>query len=292
MPVSDAARKAVIEASGGLCEIFHDTPIEGSMIVHPRHQGMGGASEDSPCNDPNVLLYGCFACHDLVDGRSKHAPLVIARFDRRERLLDIMDIERRPIPHEQIFFHQWPLWKAAIDEYPQLVDALRRRNEAEFDLAKSLAFFRPGKGPELFRVNQEIKEMGTKADFRTFLTLIGVTFSEATELMPIGDWLNTEDMSSARGIDINAIDALRKAPDEEVERLLGLAERLPDFWKAVEEMRGKKSGKRSHYMTHDPKTGELEDIGLHAATPDIEKAFNLIRGHTVRPASEENYDAI
>ena len=120
MPVSHEARQAVIAASGGYCEIFHEVPTEGTMIVHSVHQGSGGMPEDAECNDPNVLLWGCKECHDLVDGRSKHAPMVIARFDRSERLLDIMDIERRPIPHEQIFYHQWPIWKAAIAEYPPL----------------------------------------------------------------------------------------------------------------------------------------------------------------------------
>jgi len=287
MPVSDAARKAVIEASGGLCEIFHDTPVEGSMIVHPRHQGMGGASEDAECNDPNVLLYGCFACHDLVDGRSKHAPLVIARFDRGERLLDIMDIERRPIPHEQIFFHQWPLWKAAIAEYPQLVDALRRRNEAEFDLAKSLARFRPCKNaPELFRVCPEVKEM-SKATFWTFVSLLGMTSSDAKELMPIGDWLNEAGMDSVRGVSIDAIDALRRVPEDDVERLMGLTARLPLFWAEVDKLTADKHGRRSHYLAHNPETGELEDLGLLAVEPDVAEAFALIKGRIVRGSKEE-----
>ena len=282
MPVSKEARQAVIDASGGYCEIFHEFPTEGSMIVHSHHQGHGGMPEDAECNDPNVLLYGCFACHDLVDGRSKHAPLVIARFDRKEHLLDIMDIERRPIPHERIFFHQWPIWEAAIAEYPQLVDALRRRNEAEFDLAKSLSHFRPTKkGPELFRVCPEVKEFGVKANFRTFLKLIGMTFSEATELFPIGDWLNAEDMSSARGIDINAIDALRQAPEEEVERLMGLTATLPKFYDEVDKVRMKKSGRRSHYWQWDEATGNAVDLGLHVVTPDIEEAFLLFKGNMV-----------
>jgi len=286
MPISDAARKAVIEASGGLCEIFHDTPVEGSMIVHPRHQGMGGAIEEAECNDPNVLLYGCFACHDLVDGRSKHAPLVIARFDRSERLLDIMDIERRPIAHERIFFHQWPIWRTAIAEYPQLVDALRRRNEAEFDLAQSLAFFRPGKGPELFRVCPEIKQM-QKATFWTFVSLLGMTSADAKDLMPVGEWLNEVRMDSVRGISIDAIDALRQAPDDEVERLMGLTEKPPLFWDEIDKLTPNRHGRRSHYLAHNPETGELEDLGLLAVEPDVAEVFNLIKGRIVKGGKEE-----
>ena len=257
------------------------------MIVHPRHQGMGGASEDAECNDPDKLIWGCKPCHDLVDGRSKHAPLVIARFDRSERQLDIMDIERRPIAHERIFFHQWPLWKAAIAEYPQLVDALRRRNEAEFDLAKSLARFKPTKkGPELFRVNQEIKEMGAKATFFTFLSLIGMTASEAKELMPIGDWLSEFGMDSVRGVSMDAIDALMKASEEELGLLMGLTARLPEFWAEVDKMTSEKHGRRSHYLAHNPETGELEDLGLLAMEPDVAEAFALIKGRIVKGGKE------
>ena len=286
MPVSAEARQAVIAASGGMCEIFHEVPVEGSMIVHYEHQGSGGASEDSPCNDPNVLLYGCSECHDLVDGHTKHAPMVIARFDRRERVLDIMDIERRPIPHEKIFFHQWPIWKAAIAEYPQLVDALRRRNEAEFDLAKSLAHFKPSKKvPELFRVCPEIKQM-QGASFWTFVSMLGMTSSAAKELMPIGEWLNELGMESVRGLDIDAIDALRRVPEEEVERLMGLTARLPEFWAAIDELSADKHGRRSHYLAHNPETGELEDLGLLAVELDVAEAFALIKGRIVKGGKE------
>ena len=288
MPVSSEARQAVIAASGGYCELFHDTPVKGTMIVHTWHQGMGGAPEDAECNDPNKLIWGCQPCHDSADGRSKHAPLVIARFDRSERLLDIMDIERRPIPHEQIFFHQWPIWKAAIAEYPQLIDAVRRENEASFDVAKHLAPFKPTKkGPELFRVCQEIKEFGHKADFWTFVSLLGMTSAKAKDRIPIGDWLNETGMKSVRGVDIDAIDALRRVPEDEVERLMGLTARLPEFWAAIEELSADKHGRRSHYLAHNPETGELEDLGLLAVEPDVAEAFALIKGRIVKGGKEE-----
>lgn len=288
MPVSAKARQAVIEASGGYCEIFHDVPVEGSMICHYDHQGMGGAPEDAECNDPNVLLYGCKDCHDLVDGRSKHAPLVIARFSRSERQLDIMDIERRPIPHEQIFFHQWPMWRAAVAEYPQLVDAVRRQNEAAFDVAKHLAPFKPTKkGPELFRVCQEVKEFGAKATFWTFVSLLGMTSAKAKELMPIGAWLNDEGMDFMRGLDMDAIDALRQVSEEEAERLMGFVAKLPEFWDEVGKLTEDKHGRRAHYLAHNPDTGELEDLGLLAVEPDVAEAFALIKGRIVRGSKEE-----
>jgi len=281
MPVSADARKKVIEASGGMCELFHDIPVEGSMIVHSHHAGIGGMPEDAECNDPDVLLWGCKACHDRLDGRSGHNQPLIVEFSRSAGVLELVDEERRKISHDQIFFHQWPAWRAAVDEYPLLVDALRRRNEAEFDLAKSIAHFRPSKkAPELFRVCPAVTQL-QHADFRTFLSLIGMTFSEATELFPIGDWLNDGGMDSVRGLDLNAIDALRQAPEEEVTRLLGLTATLPKFYDEVDKVRVKKSGKRSHYWQWDEKTGKPTDLGLHHVTPDVAEAFMLFKGNVV-----------
>ena len=282
MPVSKAAREKVIKESGGFCELFHDTPVEGSMIVHTYHQGQGGMPEDAECNQPDKLLYGCKACHDRLDGRSGHNQPLIVEFSRSAGVLELVDEERRKISHDQIFFHQWPEWRAAVEEYPLLVDALRRRNEAEFDLAKSIAHFRPSKKtPELFRVCPEVAQFGVKASFRTFLKLIGMTFSEASELFPIGDWLNAEEMDSVRGWDINAIDAIRQIPDDEVDRLLGLTAKLPAFWDEVDKLRAEKTGKRAHYWQWDEKTGKPTDLGLHHVTPDVEEAFMLFKGNVV-----------
>ena len=290
MPISDKARKAVIKASGGYCEIFHEYPVEGNQIVHFRHQGMGGASKDAGCNDPNVLLYGCQECHDLVDGRLEHTPHKIVKFDRAARELAIMeygDEGYRRVPDERIFFHLKPQWDEALERYPKLVDAIRRRNEAEFDLATNLAPFRPTKkGPELFRVCPEIKEFGVRATFYTFISLLGMTSAAAKELMPVGDWLNEEGLDSMRGIDMDAIDALRRAPEEEVERLMGLAAKLPAFWEAIEKLNPNKHGRRTHYLSHNEETGELEDLGLLAVEPGVADAFCLIKGRIVRGGKE------
>jgi len=288
MSVSNATRQAVIKASGGMCELFHECPVEGSMIVHSTHQGSGGMPEDAECNQPDKLLYGCKECHDRLDGRLTHNQPLIVEFSRDAGVLEMVDEERRKIPHEQIFFHQWPKWRAAVEEYPLLVDALRRRNEAEFDLAKSIAHFRPSKkAPELFRVCPEVAQFGVKASFRTFLKLIGMTYSNARELFPIGAWLNAEEMDSVRGLDINAIDAIRQIPEEEVERLLGLTAELPAFWDEVDKLRAKKTGRRNNYMTYNEATGELEDLGLLKVEPDVEDAFALIKGRYVRGGRDE-----
>ena len=156
MSVSADARKKVIEASGGMCELFHDTPTEGSMIVHSIHQGQGGMPESAVCNQPDKLLWGCRECHDRLDGRSGHNQPIIVYFTRSKGDLEMVDEERRKISHDRIFFHQWPTWREAVETYPILVDSIRRRNEAEFDLAKALAYFKPTKrGPELWRVCPE-----------------------------------------------------------------------------------------------------------------------------------------
>jgi len=286
MPVSAEARKKVIEASGGMCELFHDVPVEGSMIVHSIHQGQGGMPESAVCNQPDKLLWGCKSCHDRLDGRSGHNQPLIVYFTRSEGDLELVDEERRKISHDQIFFHQWPTWRAAVEEYPLLVDALRRRNEAEFDLAKALAYFKPTKkGPELFRVCPEVKQM-QHATFWTFISLLGMTSATAKELMPVGAWLNEEKMESVRGVDLDAIDALRRVPAEDVERLLGLTSRPPLFWSEVAALSENKHGRRTHYMTHNTETGELEDLGLLAIEPDVAEAFALIRGCYVKGGKE------
>jgi len=286
MPVSADARKKVIEASGGFCELFHDVPTEGSMIVHSHHAGIGGMPEDADCNDPDVLLWGCKSCHDRLDGRLNHNQPLIVEFSRSAGVLQLVDEERRHIPHKHIFFNQWPVWKHAIERYPVLVDSIRRRNEAEFDLAKALAYFKPTKkGPELFRVCPEVKQM-QHATFWTFISLLGMTSATAKELMPVGAWLNEEGMESVRGVDLDAIDAIRKVPEEDVERLLGLTSRPPLFWSEVAALSENKHGRRTHYMTHNTETGELEDLGLLAIEPDVAEAFALIRGCYVKGGKE------
>ena len=287
MPVSKAAREKVIKESCGYCELFHDVPIEGSMIVHSHHAGIGGMPEDADCNDPDVLLWGCKSCHDRLDGRSGRNQPLIVEFSRNAGVLEMVDEERRKISHDQIFFHQWPKWRSAVEEYPLLVDALRRRNEAEFDLAKSIAHFRPSKKtPELFRVCPEVAQFGAKASFRTFLTLIGLPFSEALGLFPIGDWLNSEEMDSVRGLDINAIDALRKIPEDDVERLMGLTAKLPEFWAEVDKVRTKRKTNRAHYWQLDEETGKTKYLGFLQVTPDVAEAFALIKGRYVRGGKE------
>jgi len=285
--VSTEARAAVVKRSHGWCELFHDTPVEGSMIVHTDHQGMGGAAEDAECNDPNKLIWGCKACHDLADGRLKAATHVFEGVNLGAGELEIFDSGRHRLPHEQIFFYQIPTWLQAAEEYPELVDAVRRMNEASFDVAKHLALFKPKrKGPELFRVCPEVKQM-SKASFDTFVSLLGMTKSKARDLLPTGNWLRSEDLSSVRGFDIDAIDALRQAPEEEFMRLIGLFPEPVKFWAAVDAATAKKHGRRSHYMRYSEDTGKLEDLGLHAVTPEVAEAFSLIKGSFVTPGEKE-----
>ena len=281
MPVSDAVRESVRQDARGWCELFHDVPVPGTMIVHTDHQGMGGAPADAECNDPNKLIWGCFECHERVDGRAKHAPEKIVRFDRAAGELEIVDIEMRKVDHSRIFFHNQAQWIEALDQYPVLADAVRRRNEAEYDLAKGLAYFKPRKGqPELFRVCPE----GREADFRKFVSLLGMTWSGAKELIPVGEWAHEQALDELmRGIDLDALDALRRVPEAEMIRLMGLARGKPaEFWAEVDKARKRKRGKRSHYLQLTP-DGRLQDIGLHDADPQTEEAFALVKGVVVRP---------
>ena len=128
----------------------------------------------------------------------------------------------------------------------------------------------------------EVKQFGQKADFKTFLKLIGMTFSEAIGLFPIGDWLNSEGMDSVRGLDINAIDALRQMPDSVVERLIGLTAELPKFWDEVDKVRTKRKRNRAHYWQLDEQTGKTKYLGYLQIAPDVAEAFALIKGNYVQ----------
>jgi hypothetical protein len=286
MPVSDKARKSVIEASGGWCELFHETPVDGTMIVHYSHQGMGGSKEDSEYNDPNVLLWGCKQCHDLADGRLEDTPWKIVSFDRAARELEIVDGERRKIDHSRIFFHSRAVWMEAQERYPRTVDAVRRMNEAAFDLARELAFFEPAKRkPELFRVCPEVRQMDG-ADFWTFISLLGMTRSKAKGLIPVGKWAEENEMEELmRGVDVDALDALRNTPEDEMADMLELARAKPaEFWDRVDNATKARHGKRAHYCQVTP-DGWIKDIGLHEGDPDTEEAFGLIKGVIRKPNS-------
>lgn len=277
--VSHRARNEVFLRAHKFCELFHDEPVLGDQIAHTTHQGAGGAAEEAECNDPNVLLWSCSECHARLHGPGM--PWRVVEIDLDEGILEIIDDQGRKVPHEDIFFHQRQPWFDAMERYPELTDAVRRRNEAAFDVAKHLAFFKPKKkGPTLYKICTEIQQM-KGSDFGTFVSLLGMTASTAKELMPIGKWLNSEDMSSVRGIDIDALDALRQAPEEEVERLMGLTAKPVEFWEAVDAVTSKKHGRRAHYLQVTPE-GEIVDIGLHAAAPDVAEAFGLLKGHIVK----------
>lgn len=282
MPVSEAARAEVRRRSRGLCELFHEAPVEGDQIVHSSHQGMGGAAEAAECNDPSVLLWGCQECHNRLHGPGM--PWQIVKIDLSAGVLEIVDEEMRRVDHERIFFHNGGMWFEAMDRYPRLVDSIRRRNEAEYDLARELAFFKPTKnGPELFRVCPEVKQM-RDAGFRTFVSLLGMTWSTAKELIPVGEWAEEQKLDELmRGIDIDALDALRKVPEEEMIDFLGKAQSRPaEFWNVVDRSVKHRHGRRSHYLQLTP-DGKIMDIGLHEADPETEEAFGLIKGVVVRP---------
>ena len=286
MSVSDKAREAVKKAAHGLCEFFHETPVEGAVVAHYVHAGMGGKPVDSERNDPSNLLWACPECHDLVDGRLERAPWKIVRFDREAGVLEIVDGEMRKVDHSRIFFHNRERWIEALERYPRAQDALRRRNEAEYDLAKELAFFQPQRGqPELFRVCPNVKQFDPESvTFRTFVSMLGMTWSAANELIPIGKWANEQELDEmARGTDVDALDALRTMPEEEMVDMLGMAQGKPaEFWAEVDKRRKRRKGKRAHYLQLTDE-GRLEDIGLHETDPDVEEAFALVKGVVVRP---------
>jgi len=136
MPVSDAARQEVQDRCGGDCQLFHRQPFPGAMIIHPRHQGMGGLPEDHPLNQPKRLIWGCQHCHDLIDARGEHAaPYKITEIDADhvdeeggwDPILEILDDKGRPIAPEEIWLHRYRRRQTLVD----ILDTLRGVQLAE-----------------------------------------------------------------------------------------------------------------------------------------------------------------
>jgi len=289
MPVSKEVREQVKQAAMGYCELFHEYPVFGTQIVHVRHQGQGGASEDSELNQPDNLLWGCQKCHDLVDGRLENAPWKIVKFDRGNRILEIVDGERRKIPHEKIFFHQFPIWKEAQEKYPKLVDRIVQWNALGAEVAELLAWFAPDKKkPRLFRVCPELEggeNLSPREDFRRWFAHLGLTASKGNELTKIGKWIRENALSGAvKGVDLDALDALRRANEEEIEELLGMARGRPaDFWDAIDRMRSGKKRKRHWVVANED--GELE-VWHTVDKPEVGENEALVRGTIVKPNSK------
>jgi len=289
MPVSKEVREQVKQAAGGFCELFHEYPVPGNQIVHVHHQGMGGAEDESELNQPNNLLWGCQKCHDLVDGRLKNAPYKIVRFDRSKRELEILDIEQRRISHDRIFFHQWDKWKEAHEKYPELANKITQWNALGAEVAELLAWFAPTKkGPRLFRITPELEggeHLTPKEDFRRWFAHLGLTASKANELTRIGKWIREHALSGVvRGIDLDALDALRRADDESLEELLGLARGRPaDFWDAIDQIRRGKKRKRNWVVATED--GTLE-TWRSVDRPEVGENEAVIRGTIVKPNSK------
>jgi len=307
MPVSADARKKVIEASGGFCELFHDVPIEGSMIVHKDHAGIGGMPEDAECNDPDVLLWGCKACHDRLDGRSGHNQPLIVAFSRNAGILEMVDEERRKIPRERIFFHMYRYWVEAAKKYPSLVDKIRQRNELNFDISGLLSWFAPKPGfpcvhcvcPELAPARGS-ERLTPLADFKRLYPHLGMTQSSGDELRMVGEWMRDEGITAdaARGVDKDMLDALRSIMDkvrkeakesgiddcdaaasQEIARVLAMSPRPADLWDEIDRIRAGKSNLRNWVIGRPgQEPGDTYVPVKSKDKPDIADDEVLIRG--------------
>ena len=294
MPVSKEARKFVENRARGCCEIYHEAPFPGDQIVHTiEHQGMGGASEDAEMNDPNVLLYGCAECHRKFHGTG--AVHSIVKIDLKAGILEIVDDSMHKVDHSRIFFHNSAKWNEAHDRYPKLVEAVRKMNEASWDVAEALAWFAPEKKkPELMRVCPEVHAgMARDKAWGVFLAILGMTRGKAAGLSKIGKWGTNEGLGEMlRGVDLDALDALKNSDEKDLIDLLGLAKGKPaDFWAEIDKRRSK--NRRAKEWLFDKPDGTI--VRTHAYDPPHvdEKAF-LISGRIVssgRHKVEESNDA-
>jgi len=296
--VSDEARAAVKARARGYCQLFHETPVPGNQIVHPTgkghpgHQGIGGAASDAECNDPRYLLWGCQACQDLT-----HSEYTMARIDLDAGVLEFVDYERRKVPHERIFFHNQQWWWDAFVKYPELTEAVRIFNEAGLRVGELLAWFAPeGSKPRLQYVCEELRQnsdgsemdaLTPMQDFERLFSYLGMTKSRGNELRKIWQWAEKRKLGDVvRGVDLDALDALRSLPQEEQVELLGLWERPADFWDGVDKARCKK---RKRAWQIDRPGNKLATV-RSVERPEIADDERLIRGTIVIGTADEEIE--
>jgi len=287
--VSDEVRAEVKARAHGWCELFCQFPTPGNQIVHPTgkghpgHQGIGGAASNAECNQARYLLWGCQRCQDLT-----HSEYTMARIDLDAGVLEFVDYERRKVPHERIFFHMRPYWLEAMKRYPDLTQAIVTFNAAGLRVAELLAWFAPDKGkPPLHYVCEELRQTSNGSemdaltpvqDFQRLYSYLGMTRARGEELRKLGQWIEEEKLADVvRGVDLDALDALRSLPQEEQVELLGLWERPADFWDAVDKARLKKR-KRSFVV--EELDGSLRQV-KSIEKPELLEGEALMRGTVV-----------
>ncbi len=287
--VSDEARAKVKARARGYCQLFHEIPVLGNQIVHPTgkghpgHQGIGGAASDAECNDPRYLLWGCQACQDLT-----HSEYTMARIDLDAGVLEFVDYEQRKVPHERIFFHNQQRWWDAFAKYPRLSEAIRTFNEAGLRVAELLAWFAPGEGkPPLQYVCEELRQNSDGSemealtplqDFQRLYSYLGMTKPRGNKLRKVGQWVVEEKLGGVvRGVDLDALDALRSLPAEAQAELLGLWEKPADFWDGVDKARSKK---RRRAFVVEELDGSLRSV-KSVERPELLEGEALMRGSVV-----------
>ena len=286
--VSDKARRAVEKRSHGWCELFCILPTPGNQIVHPSgkghpgHQGMGGAASDAECNDPNVLLWGFQRCHDRLHGPG--TPWAIAKIDLGAGVLEIVDDERRAVPHERIFFHMRPWWLEALAKYPDLTTKLGQWNALGYEVAELLGFFAPERGkPPLWNVCEEFEpnpNLRPWDEFRRFAPCVGMPGSKAVEMARIGQWGVEDGIGPIlSGADLDALDALRslakKLDATEFVELAELAKANPrKFFDEIDKVR---AGKRRRAWVVEELDGRLR-TEKSKEKPTLLEGEALIRG--------------
>lgn len=91
-------------------------------------------------------------------------------------------------------------------------------------------------------------------------------------------------LRGGEGVDLDALDALRRADEEEIEELLGMARGRPaDFWDAIDQMRSGKKRKRHWVVANE--NGELE-VWHTVDKPEVGENEALVRGTIVKPNSK------
>jgi len=252
MPVSDEVRERVKNRLGGACYFFHKYPHPGNQIVHLKHhQGIGGLPPEHEYNQEGNLAWGCQQCHNLF--HEDVPPFQVEEFSLDPRVFKIRNsagtlIDLRETP---IWFLIEPEYQEARRQRESLEANIRTLFQMMFSVAEGFQYFR--NFPERHKraawrrfeaFNDEPAPDGTMGGtilerWEDLPPLVGFTVTEANRYERQARWASeTGSTDLVRGMEIRAIDALRKIKDgARLVELAGIARdgKPADFWAEMEQ---------------------------------------------------------
>lgn len=215
MPISEMIRREVMERDGGLCQLFHKKPQEATEISHWVHQGIGGRDPASDVNQPGNLLAACGECHRKLHGPGM--PYQIVCLDIAGGVLEVIDPEGRPVPHETLWFYAKAAWGQAESMIQSFSRAVRAYREAAWLAAAGLAW---------------VRDTGTAGavdslDYLEIAAHEGVPSPEAKRMVRLAKWREEHPQLALDLVDLDVADRLRKVPEEDLPEVVRWFGELP-----------------------------------------------------------------